>query len=94
MILYIMNDFQVSKQWELHSELDSNVVADAMALLKPKEVDGMLHFRAEKWVLYELDMIPIMRVLDAMSSKLDWHYFSREDDVYFQVYVTPLKYES
>jgi hypothetical protein len=88
-----MNDFEVSKDWIHYSDLGDEVIADAMDFLKPKCVRDMLHFHAEKWVMSEVNMLPIMRMLDEISSKLEWHYFQREDDVYFQVYVTPRQFD-
>lgn len=90
MILYIMNDFAVGKEMLEYVRLSDEVIAEALKLLQPKEVGDMLQFRGEKFVLDEIDMIPILRLLDELSTDLKWHYHQREADAYFQVYVTPL----
>ena len=90
MILYIMNDFAVGKEMLEYVRLSDEVIAEAIKLLQPKEVGDMLQFHGEKFVLYEEDMIPILRLLDELPADLKWHYRQREADVYFQVYITPL----
>ncbi len=92
MILYIMNDFQVQKCWIDYSWIDSEMIADAMSFLSPREDGNLLNFRAEKWMLEEKHMLSIMRVLDEISSKLEWHYSPHDGDVYFQVHVTPRRF--
>lgn len=91
MIIYIMNDFVLDPDWKDYCFLSDCTIYKAMQFLGKKELPGGgMKIHAQKIVLDEDDMVPVVNFLNEVSSSLEWTNFQRDGDVYFQVVVNPM----